>query len=171
MENKDFLKYEHLVEKMVKPKRFTLSKELCDDLYQHLSIALWKAFEKYDETKGEFKNYALFSLKRERMNFLRQNVTNGFCGVKDIVADTAQHFAKQKDFANKTNNEQRILILDKLNTLKKFKSLKKDSTKLNYINEIMDLIKNPLKIQSETDLNGKIIDIFDIIDVKGELKL
>lgn len=73
MTSQSFLDVLHNYEKMIKNQIKTLNiYKNYDDYYQIGLIALWEAFEKYDERRGKFSAYAYVTVRGRMLEYLKK---------------------------------------------------------------------------------------------------
>lgn len=82
---------------LVTVNNYTTDEYEKEELIQSANIAIWKAYEKYDKTQGDFHSYALVYIKGAMMNWLTRNsrtVKPSARLVNEILSDETETFKK-----------------------------------------------------------------------------
>lgn len=82
-----------------------------DEMEQVAMIALYKAIENYDKTKGTFKNYAITAIDRA----LRRQLTFDSKGQDNLEIDSAFNIAD--DVIDNDNNINREIIVNRIKSI------------------------------------------------------
>lgn len=151
-----------------------------DDLYQVASIALWQAEVKYDDTKGEFKNYALKQMKCRILKYLyRQNQLHTPKNIID-VAVTIKRLGLENEspeaiseYIHKDLLEIHNALLHlKVNSVENFHSVDEVDGSLGWNDTSDEAVVNVDFQQFTKSLNDKELLILDAYqEVKSTVKL